>query len=71
MYTTEPAVQFYSGNFLKGTLKGKAGLIYAHWGGFTLEAQHYPDSPNQRGFPSTELKAGEEYTQTTVYRFSA
>lgn len=71
MYTTEPAVQFYSGNFLTGALKGKEGLIYAHWGGFTLEAQHYPDSPNHPHFPSTELKAGETYTQTTVYRFSA
>ncbi len=70
MYTTEPAVQFYSGNFLKGTLKGKEGLTYAHWGGFTIEAQHYPDSPNHAHFPSTELKAGEKYTQTTIYRFS-
>lgn len=71
MYTTEPAVQFYSGNFLKGTLKGKEGLTYAHWGGFALEAQHHPDAPNQPEFPSTELKVGEEYTQTTIYRFSA
>jgi aldose 1-epimerase len=71
MYTTEPAVQFYSGNFLDGTLRGKGGLTYPHWGGFTIEAQHYPDSPNQVHFPSTELKAGERYTQTTVYRFSA
>jgi aldose 1-epimerase len=71
MYTTEPAVQFYSGNFLKGTLKGKEGLTYAHWGAFTLEAQHYPNSPNHPHFPTTELKAGEKYTQTTVYRFSA
>ena len=70
-YTTEPAIQFYSGNFLSGTLKGKDGLTYAHWGGFTLEAQHYPDSPNHPHFPSTELKAGEKYAQTTIYRFSA
>jgi aldose 1-epimerase len=71
MYTTEPAIQFYSGNFLDGTLKGKEGLTYPHWGGFAIEAQHYPDSPNRPDFPSTELKVGETYTQTTVYRFSA
>jgi aldose 1-epimerase len=71
MYTTEPAVQFYSGNFLTGTLKGKQGLTYAHWGAFTLEAQHYPDSPNQPLFPSTELSSGGAYSQTTVYRFLA
>jgi aldose 1-epimerase len=52
MYTTEPGVQFYTGNFLDGTLKGIGG-IYDHWGAFTLEAQHYPDSPNQSSFPST------------------
>jgi aldose 1-epimerase len=69
MYTTEPGVQFYSGNFLNGTLKGKQGRIYAHWGGLTLEAQHYPDSPNHTHFPRTELAAGETYSQTTVYKF--
>ena len=71
MHTTEPGVQFYSGNFLTGTLKGKQGLTYAHWGGFTLEAQHYPDSPNQPHFPSTVLSPGEAYSQTTVYKFRA
>ena len=71
MYTTEPAVQFYSGNFLDATLQGKLGSTYAHWGGFTIEAQHYPDSPNHADFPSTKLKAGEKFSQTTVYRFSA
>ncbi|MBV9642120.1 MAG: galactose mutarotase [Verrucomicrobia bacterium] len=71
MYTTEPGVQFYSSNFLTGTLKGKQGLTYAHWGGFTLEAQHYPDSPNQPHFPSTQLSSGETYSQTTVYKFLA
>jgi aldose 1-epimerase len=69
MYTTEPGVQFYTGNFLDGTLKGKDGLSYQHWGAFTLEAQHYPDSPNHPTFPSTELKPGGKYTQTTVYKF--
>jgi aldose 1-epimerase len=69
MYTTEPGVQFYTGNFLDGTLKGKGDLTYEHWGAFTLEAQHYPDSPNHANFPSTELKPGEKYTQTTIYRF--
>jgi aldose 1-epimerase len=69
MYTTEPGVQFYSGNFLDGTLKGKQGLINAHWGGFTLEAQHYPDSANHPHFPKTELAPGEKYSQTTIYKF--
>jgi aldose 1-epimerase len=69
MYTTEPAVQFYSGNFLDGTLRGKDGLIYAHWGAFTLEAQHYPDSPNHTHFPRTELSVGDQYSQTTIYKF--
>jgi aldose 1-epimerase len=68
MYTTEPGVQFYTGNFLDGTLQGIGGA-YDHWGAFTLEAQHFPDSPNHSSFPSTELKAGQKYTQTTVYRF--
>jgi aldose 1-epimerase len=69
MYTTEPGVQFYTGNFLDGTLKGKEGLTYQHWGAFTLEAQHYPDSPNHPKFPNTELKPGGKYTQTTIYKF--
>jgi aldose 1-epimerase len=69
MYTSEPGVQFYTGNFLDGTLKGKDGLTYEHWGAFTLEAQHYPDSPNHANFPSTELKPNQKYTQTTIYRF--
>ncbi len=69
MYTTEPGVQFYSGNFLNGTLKGKQGLTYAHWGGFTLEAQHYPDSVNHAHFPKTELTPKERYSQTTVFKF--
>lgn len=68
MWTTEPGVQLYSGNFLD-KVPGKAGKIYHKRGGFCLEAQHFPDSPNQPGFPSTVLKPGERYTQTTVYKF--
>jgi aldose 1-epimerase len=68
MWTTEPGVQLYSGNFLD-KVRGKAGKIYQKRGGFCLEAQHFPDSPNQPGFPSTVLKPGERYTQTTVYKF--
>ncbi|UVL00570.1 aldose epimerase family protein [Pseudomonas sp. B21-048] len=70
LYTTEPGVQFYTSNFLNGTVKGKAGKIYPHWGAFTLETQHYPDSPNQPNFPSTRLDPGNRYTQTTVFKFS-
>lgn len=71
MYTTEPGVQFYSGNFLDGKLTGgKSGLTYGKHAGFCLEAQHFPDSPNQPQFPSTILKPGETYRQTTVYKFS-
>jgi aldose 1-epimerase len=70
LYTTEPGVQFYTSNFLDGTVKGKAGKIYPHWGAFTLETQHYPDSPNQPSFPSTRLDPGKSYSQTTVFKFS-
>jgi aldose 1-epimerase len=70
VFSTEPAVQFYSGNFLDGTLRGKGGKVYAHRGGFCLEPQHYPDSPNHANFPSTVLKPGEIYRNTIVYRFS-
>lgn len=70
MFTTEPAVQFYSGNFLNGTLTNKdCATIVKHYG-LCLEAQHYPDSPNQPSFPDVMLEPGETYTQTTVYRFS-
>jgi aldose 1-epimerase len=69
-YTTEPGIQFYSGNFLDGTLTGSRGIqINKHWG-LCLEAQHYPDSPNQTNFPTTVLNPGEKYTQLTVYKFS-
>lgn len=67
--TTEPAMQFYTGNFLDGTIRGKGGLVYPLHGGFCLEAQHYPDSPNHPDFPSTILKPGQTYRQQTRYRF--
>ena len=68
--TTEPGIQFYAGNFLDGTLVGASGHMYRQGDGFALETQHYPDSPNQPNFPSTELRPGEEYATTTVYAFS-
>ncbi len=68
--TTEPGVQFYSGNFLDGTLTGSGGEVYPYRGGLTLETQHFPDSPNQPDFPSTVLEPGDTYRSTTVYRFS-
>jgi aldose 1-epimerase len=68
--TTQPGLQFYSGNSLDGTNKGKGGTVYQHRAGFCLETQHFPDSPNHPEFLTTELKPGEKYTQTTVYRFS-
>ncbi|MBN2161608.1 MAG: galactose mutarotase [Pontiellaceae bacterium] len=66
--TTEPGVQFYTGNYIEH-VKGKNGAIYDKQEGFCLETQHYPDSPNHPEFPSTELKPGDTYTQTTIYRF--
>ncbi len=68
--TTEPAIQFYTGNFLDGTIKGKGGIIYKKRSGLCLETEHYPDSPNQSKFPTTTLKPKETYSTTTVYRFS-
>ena len=68
--TTEPGVQFYTGNFLDGTVKGKGGKVYAKRAGFCLETQHFPDSPNQPSFPTTTLKAGGRYQTSTVFRFS-
>jgi aldose 1-epimerase len=69
VHTTEPGVQFYSGNFLDGTLKNRKGVTYAKHAGFCLETQHFPDSVNQPGFPSTILEPGQTYRTTTVYRF--
>jgi aldose 1-epimerase len=68
--TTEPGLQFYTGNFLDGTLTGKYGVVYRHRTGFAMETQHFPDSPNQPHFPSTIVRPGEEYRTRTVYRFS-
>ena len=68
--TTQPGIQFYTGNFLDGTLRGK-GRVYTRRSGLCLETQHYPDSPNQSGFPSTVLRPGEKYNEKTVYRFHA
>lgn len=68
--TTEPGIQFYSGNFLDGTARGKGGTMYAYRTGFCLETQHFPDSPNHPNFPSTVLKAGQSYRSSTVFRFS-
>ena len=69
--TTEPGIQFYSGNFLDGTIKGKNGHVYALRTGLCLETQHYPDSPNHKNFPSTELRPGKRYDSKTVFTFSA
>ena len=68
--TTEPGVQLYSGNFLDGKLRGKQRRKYAHRGGFCLETQHFPDSPNHANFPSTELKPGVTKHSTTTFTFS-
>jgi aldose 1-epimerase len=68
--STEPGVQFYSGNFLDGTIQGKGGKTYNHRFGFCLETQHFPDSPNHPNFPSTGLKPGNTYATTTVFKFS-
>jgi aldose 1-epimerase len=67
--TDQPGIQFYTGNFLDGTLKGKGGTVYGKHAGFCLETQHFPDSPNQPKFPSTELKPGETYHTVSTYKF--
>jgi aldose 1-epimerase len=67
--TTEPGIQFYTGNFLDGTLKGKGGHVYQQRAALCLETQHFPDSPNKPSFPSTVLKPGQTYKSTTLYRF--
>jgi aldose 1-epimerase len=69
--TTEPGIQFYSGNFLDGTIRGKAQALYGNRSGLCLETQHFPDSPNHPHFPSTELKVGERYHSVSVYSFSS
>ena len=69
VWTTEPAVQFYTANFLDGSIIGKDQAVYEKRNGFCLEAQHFPDSPNHPDFPTTVLNPGETYSQTTIYKF--
>ena len=71
VFSDEPGIQFYSGNFLDGTLPSKNNGVYQHRTGFCLETQHYPDSPNQKNFPSVRLNPGEKYNSKTVFRLSA
>ena len=68
--TTEPGIQFYSGNFFDGSVKGKGGVALEQYAGLCLETQHFPDAPNHPNFPTTVLRAGEQYQQTTIYRFT-
>jgi aldose 1-epimerase len=70
VFTTEPGLQFYSGNFLDGTITGKENIVYEHRNGLCLETQHFPDSPNQPEFPSVVLNPGEKYQTKTIYKFS-
>jgi aldose 1-epimerase len=70
VYTTEPGIQFYSGNFLDGSITGKQNVAYKHRYGLCLETEHFPDSPNQKNFPSVELSPGQEYRSETTYTFS-
>lgn len=70
VHTTEPGLQFYTGNFLDGSITGKGGKRYDQRYGFCMETQHYPDSPNKPSFPPVVLKAGEQYKTTTIYKFS-
>lgn len=70
VWTTEPGIQFYAGNFLDGSVIGASGRMYRQGDGFALETQHYPDSPNQEEFPSTELRPGDEYSTTTIYKLT-
>ena len=70
IYTDEPGIQFYTGNFLDGSLPMPNGGTYAHRTGFCLETQHFPDSPNQKNFPSVELNPGETYSSKTIFKFS-
>ena len=71
LYTTEPGLQFYSGNFLDGSIKGKAGKVYDKYAAFCLEPQHFPDTPNKPHFPSSILRPGETYQSLTIFKFSA
>jgi galactose mutarotase-like enzyme len=71
VYTTQPGLQFYTGNNLDGSDIGKGGKVYEQYSGLSMETQHYPDSPNHPHFPSTELLPGQTYRQSTIYKFSA
>ena len=71
VWTDQPGVQFYTGNFLDSKQTGKQGRPYQFRNGFCLETQHYPDSPNQPNFPTTVLRPGETYKTSTVYKFKA
>ncbi len=68
--TTQPGLQFYTGNHLDGSVKGKGGAVYGFRAAFCMETQHFPDSPNQPSFPSTELKPGQHYHEVTIFKFS-
>jgi len=70
VWSDEPGLQFYAGNFLDGTLTGKDGKVYQRRTGFAMEPQHYPDSPNKANFPSVELKPGQSYHNVIMYKFS-
>jgi aldose 1-epimerase len=69
--TTEPGIQFYSGNFLDGSITGKGGRVYGHRTGLCLETQHFPDSPNHANFPSTIVRPDQHYRSQTIIAFSA
>jgi aldose 1-epimerase len=71
IFSTEPGIQFYSGNFLNGSIKGKAGKAYQKYFACCLEPQHFPDSPNKPHFPNTILKPGEVYKNVMTYKFSS
>jgi len=71
VFTTQPGIQFYTGNFLDGTITGKDGKVYGHRFAFCLETQHFPDTPNQPSFPTAELKPGQHYHQVTEFKFTA
>ena len=70
VHTNEPGIQFYSGNFLDGSITGRSGTSYPFRSGLCLETQHYPDSPNQPDFPTTLLQPGEKYESVTTFGFS-
>ena len=71
LFTSEPGLQFYGGNFLDGSIKGKYSKIYGYRSAFCLEPQHYPDIPNQKEFPTTVLHKGEEYHSKNLFRFQS